>query len=135
MDELKNTKFGEGKNLDPKDFDIKVKVGWVKDLNRLYFLMDAYDNYWDFNDPALRQDIFDLVFDGDISGGPFIDDENGNINTIPKNQLYFKGHGAHAQNYHVFTPAKNKDWAMVWGNTPWIKEFPFANAACQYNFK
>jgi hypothetical protein len=29
---------------DPKDLDVKVKVGWVKGLNRLYFLYEAYDN-------------------------------------------------------------------------------------------
>jgi hypothetical protein len=135
LDELKNTKFGEGKTPDPKDFDIKVKVGWVKDLNRLYFYIDAYDDYWDFSDPALRQDIFELVVDGDLSGGPFINEENGNMNRFSKNELYFKGHGAHAQNYHVFTPASGKDWAMVWGSTPWIKEFPYSNAAYQYNFR
>src|ERR1700735_4162378 len=32
---------------DPKDLDVKVKVGWVKGENRLYFLYEAYDNYWD----------------------------------------------------------------------------------------
>ena len=34
---------------DPKDLDVHVKVGWVKGLNRLYFLYEAYDNYWDFS--------------------------------------------------------------------------------------
>lgn len=131
---LKNTKFGEGKE-DPKDFDLKVKVGWVKDLNRLYFFIDAYDDYWDFTDPVMRQDIFELVVDGDMSGGSFIYTENSNKAFMPLSQLYFKGHGAHAQNYHVFTPVKDKDWAMVWGNTPWIKAFPYANAAYSYNFK
>jgi len=134
LDELQNTRFGEGEKLNPADFDIKVKVGWVKNLNRLYFFIDAYDDYWDFDNPGLGQDIFELVVDGDASGGPFIDDENGNINKLSKNELYFKGHGAQAQNYHVFTPAKDKDWAMVWGSTPWIKDFPYANAACRYNF-
>jgi len=133
--ELKNTKIGEGIPIDLKDFDLNVKVGWVNGLNRLYFYIEAYDNYWDFSDPVMRQDIFELVIDGDISGGPFINTENSNINKIPKNRLYFKGHGAHAQNYHVFTPVKDKDWAMPWGNTPWIKEFPYANAAYSYNFK
>jgi hypothetical protein len=135
LDELKNTKFGEGTDQDPKDFDLKVKVGWVKDLNRLYFFIDAYDDYWDFSSPALRQDIFELVVDADLSGGPFINTENGNSNKLSKNELYFKGHGAHAQNYHIFTPVKDKDWAMPWGNTPWIKEFPYANVAYKYNFK
>jgi hypothetical protein len=50
LNELKNTRFGEGKNPDSKDFDLKVKVGWVKGLNRLYFYIDAYDDFWDFKD-------------------------------------------------------------------------------------
>ena len=135
IEELKNTKFGEGEAQNPKDFDLKVKVGWVKNLNRLYFYIDAYDDYWDFSDPGLRQDIFELVVDADLSGEPFIYKNNLNVNKVPLNELYFKGHGAHAQNYHIFTPAKDKDWAMPWGNTPWIKEFPYANVAYNYNFK
>ena len=132
--ELKNTRYGEGVKPDPKDFDIKVKVGWVKDLNRLYFYIDAFDNYWDFSDAGLRQDIFELVVDGDISGGAFIYEDNTNPIKLPKNMGYFKSHGAQAQNYHVFTPAKDKDWAMPWGNTPWLKEFPYACSASRYNF-
>ena len=64
LNELQNTVFGEGEDLNPKDFDLNVKVGWVKGLNRLYFYLEAYDDYWDFEDPALRQDIFELVVEG-----------------------------------------------------------------------
>lgn len=135
IEELKNTKFGEGKPQDPKDFDLNVKVGWVKGLNRLYFYIDAYDDYWDFTDPVMRQDIFELVVDADVSGGNFIYKNNENAGIIPVSELYFKGHGGHAQNYHVFTPVQDKDWAMLWGNTPWAKEFPYANAAYDYHFK
>ena len=135
IDELKNTKIGEGKDQDPKDFDLKVKVAWVKDLNRLYFYVDAYDDFWDFNDSALRQDIFEIVVDGDNSGGPFINQENWNFTNRAKNQPFFNGTGTQAQNYHIFMPVANKDWALAWGNFPWIKEFPYANSACKYNFK
>src|SRR5256885_14008641 len=38
MDQLKETAKGRGFNYDRKDLDVKVKVGWVKGLNRLYFL-------------------------------------------------------------------------------------------------
>src|ERR1035441_2133074 len=38
MDQLMDTEGGHGMNHDPKDLDVKVKVGWVKGLNRLYFL-------------------------------------------------------------------------------------------------
>lgn len=131
---LKDTKAGKGLHLDPTDFDISVKVGWVKDLNRLYFFIEAYDDSWDFKDERLRQDIFELVIDGDMSGGPFIKQENTNKQFVPVNELHFKGHGAHAQNYHIFTPPKDKDWAMIWGSTPWIKDFPNANSAYEYNF-
>src|SRR4029077_12256630 len=58
---------------DPKDLDVHVKVGWVKGLNRLYFLYEAYDNFWDFADPGLHNDIFEVVVDGDLSGGPLIE--------------------------------------------------------------
>ena len=61
LDQLMDTKYGKGTNLDPKDYDIQVKVGWVKNLNRLYFYLEAYDDYWDFNDKGLKQDIFEVV--------------------------------------------------------------------------
>ena len=37
---------------DPKTLDVRVRVGWVKGLNRLYFLYEAYDDYWDFALPG-----------------------------------------------------------------------------------
>lgn len=134
LDQLKETVKGLGFNLDPKDYNIDVKVGWVNGLNRLYFYVQAYDDYWDFNDKALLQDIFELVIDGDLSGGAFIKKNNENSRRIPVEELHFKGHGAHAQNYHIFTPVKDKDASMIWGNTPWIKDFPYFNIANNYNF-
>ncbi len=135
LDQLMDTEYGHGTNLDPADFDLNVKVGWVKDLNRLYFYVEAYDDYWDFDDPALGQDIFELVVDGNLSGGAFIKKHNENKNKLPVSELHFKGHGEHAQNYHIFTPVMNKVWAMIWGNAYWIKDFPHANAAYNYNFE
>ena len=49
---------------DPKTLDVRVKVGWVKGLNRLYFLYEAYKDYWDFSGPGLHNDTFELVVDG-----------------------------------------------------------------------
>src|SRR5258708_211436 len=134
MDQLKETVIGLGFNYDKKDLDVKVKVGWVKGLNRLYFLYEAYDNYWDFKRPDLHNDIFELVVDGDLSGGPFIKQMHP-WPSLPQNEAHFSFHGVHAQNYHIFTPAEGKDWAMVWGCQPWIKQLPYANAAYNYNFK
>jgi len=119
---------------DPKNLNVNVKVGWVKGMNRLYFLYEAYDDYWDFSLTNLHNDIFEVVVDGDQSGGPFISSFHPNKN-LNQMDTYFSYHGVHAQNYHIFTPAKEKDWAMVWGSQPWIKDLPYANAAYNYNFK
>jgi hypothetical protein len=119
---------------DRKTLDVSVKVGWVKGLNRLYFLYEAYDNFWDFADPGLHNDTFEVVVDGDLSGGPM----NPRFRLNPaqseadaRESMY----GVHAQNYHVFTPAVGKDWAMVLGCQPWIKNLPYANHADHYSFK
>jgi hypothetical protein len=132
--ELKETVTGLASPPDPKDLDVRVTVGWVKGMNRLYFLYEAYDNYWDFRRPDLHNDIFELVVDGDMSGGPFIKQMHPHAG-MDKNEAHFRFHGVHAQNYHIFTPADGKDWTMVWGCQPWIKDLPYANAAYKYDFK
>lgn len=134
MDQLKETVHGRGFQYDKKDLDVTVKVGWVKGLNRLYFLYEASDDYWDFRRADRHNDIFELVVDGDLSGGPLIAAMHPNAG-MDKGDAFFSFHGVHAQNYHIFTPAPDRDWAFVWGCQPWIKELPYANAAYNYNFK
>jgi hypothetical protein len=130
-----------GKNIDRNDIDIKMKVGWVKGMNRLYFLYEASDEFWDFESSDLHNDILELVVDGDLSGGPFIKQMNPNLNpdkpdtNITIDKLHFAYHGVHAQNYHIFTPPGDKDWTMVWGAAQWIKDLPFSNHAYSYSFR
>ena len=52
---------GKHEGLDKSSMDIKVKVGWVEGLNRLYFYYEAYDNYWDFDQLGLRNDTYEIV--------------------------------------------------------------------------
>ncbi len=133
----------------PKTLDVKVKVGWVKGMNRLYFLYQATDDYWDFSQPGLHNDTFEVVVDGDASGGPLIDKGHKEVwskegvgesaaapdERISKDESHWAVHGVHAQNYHIFTPARDKAWALAWGAPTWIKDFPHANAAYAYKFK
>ncbi|MDR1011827.1 MAG: PKD domain-containing protein [Opitutaceae bacterium] len=139
------------KKRDPADLDVRVRVGWVNGLNRLYFLYEATDNYWDFSSPGIRNDTFEVIVDGDASGGPLIDSEHRDfwtpdtvgprraaLDTDPRitdPERHWAGHGVHAQNYHIFTPAAGKDWALAWGASTWTKNFPHANAATRYDFK
>jgi len=148
MSELMDTEQGHGTNHDTKNLDVKVKVGWVKGLNRLYFLYEGFDNYWDFAASGLHNDIFEVVVDGDLSGGPLIDIYHRDVWTPdavgPRSELdprvsradaHFGYHGVHAQNYHIFTPPGDKDWAMAWGCAQYTKDLPYANAAYDYSFK
>lgn len=134
-DQLKDTVGEHGDKRDPANLDVKVRVGWVKGQSHLYFLYEAHDNYWDFAASDLHNDIFEVVVDGDRSGGPFIRQMHPKENLRDSLDTHFQFHGVHAQNYHIFTPADGKDWTMVWGSQPWIKDLPWANSACKYNFK
>lgn len=134
---------------DPKTLDVRVRVGWVKGLNRLYFLYEADDNYWDFSLPDLHNDTFEIVVDGDASGGPLIDKGHKEFwkpervgesaastdKRISVDDAHWAIHGVHAQNYHIFTPAVGKDWTLAWGSPTWTKELPWANAATSFAFK
>lgn len=125
---------GKHEGTKPESLDVRVKVGWVKGENRLYFLYEAYDDYWDFSLPGLKNDTFELVVDGDLSGGPLIDRFRENEGEVSEADAWLSMHGVHAQNYHIFTPAKEKDWCMLWGPAQWVKGLPYANAQYKYDF-
>lgn len=134
---------------DPKNLDIKVRVGWVKGLNRLYFLYEAYDDFWDFADPGLHNDTFEIVVDGDASGGPLIPKDSGRFwneervgktTAAPDDRISITDakwaiQGVHAQNYHIMTPAVGKDWTMAWNAGTWTRDFPWSQAKTKFNFK
>lgn len=124
--------------MDAEDLDVTVRVGWVKGMDRLYFLYEAYDDYWDFEHPDLHNDIFEIVVDADLSGGALIPSFRSASDTAivkPGTWAGYTFQGVHAQNYHIFTPAKDKHWAMVWGCQPWIQDLPWSNAAYAYDFQ
>ena len=85
------------------------------------------------------------MVDGDASGGPFVaqGSRGGPIWTpemvgverakkdprISDEEGRYAFQGVHAQNYHIFTPAVDKDWTMAWNAATWTKDFPYANHA------
>ena len=122
--------------INKSTLDIKVKVGWVEGLNRLYFYYEAYDDYWDFNTLGLRNDTYEIVVDADLSGGPHIDQFRHNQEALTRFESFFLHQNVHAQNYHIMTPpTEGKTWTMVWGPQQWLKDLPYANYAYDYNFK
>lgn len=127
---------GKHPGIDKSTLDIKVKVGWVEGLNRLYFYYEAYDDYWDFNQLGLRNDTFEIVVDADLSGGPHTDEFRLNSEVLSRFDAFFALQNVHAQNYHIMTPpTPGKAWTMVWGVQQWLKELPYANYAYSYDFQ
>ena len=126
---------GRIEGIQPDSLDVRVRVGWVEGMSRLYFLYEAFDDYWDFSRPGIRNDTFEVVVDGDLSGGPLIDRFRINEDILTQVEAFFTLHGVHAQNYHVFTPAREKSWAMLWGPQQWLKDLPYSNAAYSYDFE
>jgi hypothetical protein len=127
--------FGRHQATDASTPKIRLRAGWVKGLNRLYFLYEADDDYWDFSEPDLHNDTLELVVDGDLSGGPLIEKFSPARPIIGQWETYFTLQGTHAQNYHIFTPHEGKDWCMAWGPAQWLKELPYANAVQKYDFR
>jgi len=126
---------GKHPATDRQTLDVKVKVGWVDGLNRLYFLYEAYDDYWDFDQLSLRNDTYEIVVDADLSGGPHIDEMRPNPDLTSRIDAFFEFQNIHAQNYHIMTPpTEGKSWTMVWGTQQWLKYLPYANYAYDYSF-
>ena len=126
---LSDTVMGKGQNMDPRDLDVTVKVAWNPDTNRLYFLYRVFDDMHNFN--FARGDIFEVVVDGDHSGGQYHSFED--VSAETEAQLK----STTAQNYHIFTPpAEGKAWAWVWGSQQWLIEKPWSeHAFSDYSFK
>jgi hypothetical protein len=62
----KETVRGIGFAYDRKDLDVSVRGRLGEGArNRLYFLYEASDDYWDFRRGDRHNDIFELVVDGD----------------------------------------------------------------------
>jgi hypothetical protein len=126
---------GKHPAIDRSTLDIKVKVGWVNGLNRLYFLYEAYDDFWDFDQLSLHNDTYEIVVDGDLSGGPHTDEFRLNPAVKSRMDAFFEFQNQHAQNYHIMTPpTEGKSWTMVWGPQQWLKYLPYANYAYDYSF-
>jgi hypothetical protein len=95
--------MGRIEGIQPESLDVRVRVGWVMGMSRLYILYEAFDDFWNFSRPDLRNDTFEVVVDGDLSGGPLIDKFRINEDILSREKAYFTLHGVHAQNYHIFT--------------------------------
>jgi hypothetical protein len=59
MDQLSDTVGGRGTKIDRKDKDVSVRVDGSRDLNRLYFPYESYDDFWTSTRPILTRHFRD----------------------------------------------------------------------------
>ena len=125
---LEDTVMGKGENMDPNDLAVEVTVGWSPKTNRLYFLYQVDDDVHNFH-PEWG-DIFEIVVDGDHSGGRYHGFDDVDKETEARLAC------TTAQNYHIFTPpGKGRPWAWVWpGRQQWLVDAPWAAHAYRYDF-
>ena len=107
MDQLRETVVGLGDKRDPANLDVRVKVGWVRGQNHLYFLYEAQDDYWDFASDDLHNDIFEVVIDGDRSGGPLIRQMHPDEQLRAKPETYFLPRRPRAE-HHILRRPKER---------------------------
>jgi hypothetical protein len=108
--------------VDTSDFSCSVTVGWSAGMNALYFLYEAYDDYWDFREPGQHNDMFEICLDADCSGGEFVFTESGSRVRAPN---------SHAQAYHIFTPSEGKSDVYIWNCPAWIGKPPYSLFVCK----
>jgi len=117
-----------GRNYNLHDMDVRVRTGYNAHTNRLYVAVEYWDDFHNF-DRVVRvpnrtnpgnDDIFELVVDGDNSGGDFIDGLD------PRRM------STHTQNYHIYTHERDGEHVWVWGPQHWLGEAPYAQWASSY---
>jgi len=130
---------------DPADLNIKrVGVGWNDRLNRLYFMVEIYDNVHLFRktpedikklenyqgglagDYVHGSDIFEVVIDADHGGErvtPLEEDD-------PEDRRL---RSAYTQNYHLYIPPVNGSyWLWMWGAAKWPVDPNYSDVGWRY---
>jgi len=114
-----------------------VRVGWVKGENRLYFLCTRRPRAnWDSPLPTLHNDIFEVVVDAERGGGPFIGEQQDEAAVRdPKSCIMNFQAFAGAELSHLHAGRGEGTGAWSGGSaSSGLKEMPWSNSACNYNF-
>lgn len=113
------------------DLNFKVIVGWAPGNNRLYFMMERFDDYYDRDGKggtAGGDDSWEMHLDGDHAGDIMVfsateveDDEERTLNR-----------GRYAQGYHTRFPplgdTGGESWSWFWhSQAQWHDERPYSD--------
>jgi hypothetical protein len=119
---------GDGAAINPDDLTTRVFLGWNGETQRLYFAVERVDDVYinEFEGGGMtgiwRHDGFEIMVDGDHTGGQY----NGHECGDPAAEECFQLNNQQAQQYQlvaqapndrlIYIVAEHKDWASL---SPW----------------
>jgi len=128
--------LGLGQENDESNLSFRVVAGWSAGTNRLYFMMERFDNYWDRNGVgavAAGDDSWEIMIDADHGGEQHfaLADDFEDADELQRNQ------GRFAQNAHCVWPEMpdaNRAVGWKWffnSNSTWHDEAPWGDYGFQ----
>ena len=122
--------LGTTKEIDVSDMWFRVAISWHDETDRLYYVIDRFDDLWDrdgggFGDSG-NDDSIEIGVDADHSGDWYFTLDRG----LPEEEL-MRLDGAHAQTYHYRWPAiEPEGWNWFWmSSSTWHDEEPYSCCA------
>ena len=102
--------LGLGHENDESNLSFRVVAGWSQGTNRLYFMMERFDNYWDRNGVgavAGGDDSWEIMIDSDHGG----DQHWYAASDFESEEEHQRNQGRYAQNAHCrFPPLEPFGW-------------------------
>jgi len=128
--------LGLGQENAESNLSFRVVAGWSAGTNRLYFMMERFDNYWDRNGVgavAAGDDSWEIMIDADHGGEQHfaLADDFEDADELQRNQ------GRFAQNAHCVWPEMpdaNRAVGWKWffnSNSTWHDEAPWGDYGFQ----
>jgi hypothetical protein len=128
--------LGLGQAFDESNLSFRVVAAWSAGTNRLYFMMERFDNYWDRNGVggvAAGDDAWEVMIDADHGG----DQHFVTADDFPDADEQQRNQGRLAQNAHYVWPEMpdaNRAVGWKWffnSNSTWHDKAPWGDYGFQ----
>jgi hypothetical protein len=118
----------DGEGQAPTDFgeiNFNAIVGWAPGTNKIYWLSERYDDFWDHDDVIL-DDGYEWHIDADHGGGL----HNFGPDDIEDEEERARAGARYTQGYHTFPPYEvgQRDWSWLWASqATWADSPPYSD--------
>ena len=125
----------DGEAIDSDDFSVRLKVGWNKTVNRLYFAAQVRDDVHQVDRPVgsaavriFQDDALELFIDADHSGGQYA-----NFSELSSDEQ-LQRNGADANHFVLAGPPPDEDFFVNFSAAAWyaLVDGPYTSAAFEF---